>query len=391
MSQIDELINEHCLNGVEFRELCELGHRNKGTPITAAQMKALRDENGTIRIFAGGQTMADVAEESVPEKDVVRVPSIIVKSRGHIGFTYYDRPFSHKSELWSYSIECDDVVQKFVYYYLVTQVHRLQKLARATSVKIPQLSVRDTDAIRVPLPPIELQQKIVDLLDTYTKLEQDLKAELEAELEARTRQYVHYRDALLTFADRDLSYEVAFLTLNDVCTSITAGGDLPKKHRKGQSESNSEFPYPIYSNGSHERALYGFSDSFKIDERAVTISARGTIGFHAVRDAYFTPIVRLVTLIPKPGTLLPEFLNYVLDVTDISKTGGSIPQLTVPHVKKLVIPIPPLEIQQEIVSILDKFNALVNDLSIGLPAEINARRKQYEYYRDRLLTFKEAA
>lgn len=127
MSQIYDLITESCPTGVEHRPLGELGVRNKGTSITAAKMKTLQSLDGSIRVFAGGQNVADVAEGSVPEKDVVRVPSIIVKSRGHIGFAYYDRPFTHKSELWSYSINSKDVDQKFVYYFLLTQVTHLQE------------------------------------------------------------------------------------------------------------------------------------------------------------------------------------------------------------------------------------------------------------------------
>lgn len=152
-----------------------------------------------------------------------------------------------------------------------------------------------------------------------------------------------------------------------------------------------EFPYPIYSNGSDERALYGYSDSYKVDRDAVTISARGTIGYHTVRNAKFTPIVRLLTLIANTEIITSKFLNYVLDITEIGHSGGSIPQLTVPNVKKIKIPVPPIAEQERIVSILDKFNALVNDISIGLPAELSARRSQYEYYRGKLLAFNEYA
>ena len=112
VSRIDELIAELCPDGVEYKRLGDLGRRNKGTSITAARMKVIGADGGPIRVFAGGQTVADVAEGSVPERDVVRVPSIIVKSRGHVGFAYYERPFTHKAELWSYSIEHPDVDQK---------------------------------------------------------------------------------------------------------------------------------------------------------------------------------------------------------------------------------------------------------------------------------------
>ena len=178
---------------------------------------------------------------------------------------------------------------------------------------------------------------------------------------------------------------VMFKTLDEVCKAISAGGDLPDNLKKGQQSPSDEFPYPIYSNGSDEKALYGYSDKFRIDEEAVTISARGTIGFHAIRPPKFTPIVRLITLLPKLDVISIKFLNYALDITEIGHSGGSIPQLTVPNVKTIAIPVPPLSIQNEIVKILDKFN----ELEAEIEAELKARRKQYQYYRDQLLTFKE--
>ena len=176
---------------------------------------------------------------------------------------------------------------------------------------------------------------------------------------------------------------VEWKTLGDVCLSISAGGDLPVKYLKGQNEPTEEFPYPIYSNGIDEKSIYGYTDGYKVNAEAVTISARGTIGWHTVRQAKFTPIVRLIVLIPNTSSVTVKFLNYVLDVTEIGHSGGSIPQLTVPNVKKILIPIPPLEIQAEIVRILDTFTALTAELT----AELTDRKKQYNYYRDRLLNF----
>lgn len=178
---------------------------------------------------------------------------------------------------------------------------------------------------------------------------------------------------------------VEFKTLLDVCSSITAGGDLPENYLKNQQVPTKEFPYPIFSNGSAENALYGYTDSYKVGFEAVTISARGTIGYHAVRAEKFTPIVRLITLIPKTEIITAKFLNYALDITEIGHSGGSIPQLTVPNVIKIKIPIPPLAIQKEIVKILDTFTTLEAELE----AELEARKKQYEYYRDELLISKE--
>lgn len=176
---------------------------------------------------------------------------------------------------------------------------------------------------------------------------------------------------------------VEWKDLGEVCLSVNAGGDLPESYKKGQVTPTTEFPYPIYSNGCDNNALYGFTDKYKIDSDAVTISARGTIGYHTIREAKFTPIVRLISLIPNKKKITTKFLNYILDMTPIGGTNGGIPQLTVPTVKKIPIPIPPLPIQQEIVNILDKFTAL----DASLQAELEARKKQYEHYRNQMLNF----
>jgi len=212
------------------------------------------------------------------------------------------------------------------------------------------------------------------------------------ELEARKKQYEYYRDELLTFGEDAClpDRQVEWKTLGEVCLAITAGGDLPKNHIKGQTSPTAEFPYPIFANATDSNGLYGYTDGYKIGSDAVTISARGAkIGYHTTRKAKFTPIIRLITLVPNESVILTKYLNYILDLTPIAGTKGGIPQLTVPTVKKISIPIPPLAEQERIVAILDKFDALVNDISAGLPAELNARRKQYEYYRNKLLTFQE--
>ena len=235
MSRIDDLIAELCPEGVGFRFLADLGRRNSGTSITAEKMKALAVEGGDIRVFAGGQTVADVSEGVLPEKDIVRNTSIIVKSRGYIGFVYYDKPFTHKSELWSYTLVAPDIDQKFVYYYLLTKQNQLQELARATSVKLPQLAVRDTDSLKIPVPPLEVQREIVKNLDAFTELEAELEAELQAELEARQKQYQYYRDELLSFEGRE---EVRWSTIGGVCSL-----SLPAEPHQLIIQDTTEEPY----------------------------------------------------------------------------------------------------------------------------------------------------
>lgn len=172
---------------------------------------------------------------------------------------------------------------------------------------------------------------------------------------------------------------VEYRPLGEIC-AIRAGGDLPESYVKGQKEASDLHPYPIYSNGSEEKALYGYASTYRTEGPAVTVSARGTIGYHTVRYGKFTPIVRLITLKPSIENLDIKFLDYCLGVIDISHSGGSIPQLTVPNLKKMEIPVPPMEVQEAIVEILDKFT----NLEANLEAELEARTLQYEYYRSSL-------
>lgn len=202
-SKINNLISKYCPDGVEYRKLGKLGKRNKGVQITAAQMKVLNKPGAPIRIFAGGKTVADVEETVIPNANIIYQPSIIVKSRGHISFTYYEKPFTHKNELWSYTISDDEINQKYVYYCLQNHITELQVLARAKSVKIPQLAVSDTDNLQIPLPPKAIQDEIVHVLDSLSQLEIGLKEELTQEIANRRTQYEYYQNKLLSFQELD--------------------------------------------------------------------------------------------------------------------------------------------------------------------------------------------
>ncbi|GAA8642497.1 hypothetical protein oki218_14740 [Helicobacter pylori] len=185
--------------GVEFKKIGELFKRNKGINITAAQMKELHSEIGKVRIFAGGATKADINYKDISKKDIINCESVIIKSRGNIGFEYYNQPFSHKNEIWSYSSKTNQMLVKFLYYYLSNNQYYFQKLAQSSSVKLPQLSVSDTDEYEVPVLPLEIQQEIVKILDQFSALTTDLLAGIPAEIEARKKQYEYYREKLLTF------------------------------------------------------------------------------------------------------------------------------------------------------------------------------------------------
>jgi type I restriction enzyme, S subunit len=406
MSRIDELIAELCPDGVEFVALGELGKRNKGTSITASRMKAIREDGGVIRVFAGGKTIADVAEKSVPGKDVIRVPSIIVKSRGHIGFTYYDRPFTHKAELWSYSINRSDVDQRFVYYYLLTQIGSLQELARATSVKLPQLGVDDTDRLRIPVPPLPVQREIVKVLDAFTELETELEAELGFELEARRRQYQYYRDALLSFAEPTTSTQISarWKTLGEVgkfirgrrftkadyvdhgigvihygeiYTHYGTSADTVMSHVRSDLASSLRFAQP------GDVVITDVGETVEDVGKAVAWIGSGQVAIHDHCYAF-------------RHSMNPKFVSYCMQTSKFRSEKAKyvartkVNTLLMDGFAKIAIPVPPLDEQGRIVAILDNFDALVSELSISLPGELKARRGQYVHYRDRLLSFREA-
>ena len=164
-------------------------------------MKKINKEDAPIKIFAGGNTVAFVGWKDIPEEDIIKVPSIVVKSRGYIGFEYCEQPFSNKNELWSYTITDKEVNPKYVYYYLLTQINKLQDIAKAQSVKLPQIYHRNTDDIKIPIPNIKIQERIISILDRFNKLCSDITQGLPAEIEARRKQYEYYRDKLLNFKE----------------------------------------------------------------------------------------------------------------------------------------------------------------------------------------------
>ncbi len=235
-----------------------------------------------------------------------------------------------------------------------------------------------TDTL-IPIPPIEVQNKIVSILDKFTEHTEELKNNLSKELILRKKQYEYYQEKLIA------EQEVERLKICDVC-SLSVGGDVPKE--RFSKELTSHYSVPIYSNGVGESALYGYTDISKIKEPCVTIAARGTIGYCEYRDEPFYPIIRLICAVPKKD-VIAKYLNYAIRLIKFQVPETGIPQLTIPMLSRYTIPVPSLQEQERIVAILDKFDALCNDLTQGLPAEIELRKKQYEYYRDKLLTFKE--
>ena len=195
---------EKLLDGVEveWKPLGKVLVRTKGTKITAGQMKEIHKDNAPLKIFAGGKTIAFVNFEDIPEKDVNREPSIIVKSRGIIEFEYYDKPFSHKNEMWSYHSKNQNINIKFVYYILKINEGYFQNIG--SRMQMPQISTPDTDKFKIPIPPLAEQERIVSILDKFDALTSSITEGLPREIELRQKQYEYYRNMLLSFPKQEV-------------------------------------------------------------------------------------------------------------------------------------------------------------------------------------------
>ena len=239
---------------------------------------------------------------------------------------------------------------------------------------------------RIPLPPLAVQQEIVRILDSFT----ELTAELTAELTTRRKQYAYYRDELLTFGD-----DVPRIPLSKV-------GPVCMCKRILKSQTNDVGGIPFYKIGTFGKAANAYISENTYEEYRskynfpkkgdILISAAGTIGRTVVYDgkpAYFQDS-NIVWIANDELKILNRFLIHCYAMKPLYvSTGGTIARLYNDNILRAIIPAPPLERQEFIVNTLERFEPLCNDISSGLPAEIAARQKQYEYYRDKLLTFKE--
>ncbi|TNV97022.1 hypothetical protein C5H22_01335 [Xylella fastidiosa] len=243
---------------------------------------------------------------------------------------------------------------------------------------------RNVFKVSYPRPPLEVQRQIVKVLDTFTTLE----AELEAELEARRRQYQYYRDALLTFEeDTDAATRVRWITLDGIAINL----DSQRRPLKKSVREAGEFAYYGASGIIDYVSDYIFDgDYLLVSEDGANLLARSTpIAFSISGKTWVNNHAHVLQF---NSYIERRFVEIYLNSIDLSLyvSGAVQPKLNQANLNRIPIPIPPLEVQARIVAVLDQFDTLVNDITAGLPAEIAARRQQYAYYRDRLLTFKEA-
>ena len=385
MSKLDEMIRELCPDGVEYVKLnsvCDIYDGTHSTPnYTESGVKFASVEN-IGNLYATQKYISEKDFEKYKIKP--RIGDVMMTRIGSVGVcTVVDRneALAFYVSLALLRPQLDKVQSRFLK-YAIESIHGRKELRKRTLINAVPIKINKDDIgkVTIPLPPIEIQSEIVHTLDNYTENVVKLQNQLTAELTARKTQYAYYRDKLLQYKMPTKEYEVG-----EIC-EVSAGGDVPKEHFS--KEKSEQYKVPVISNGCGINAFYGYTDAARVDKPAVTVAARGTIGYAEYRDYPYFPIIRLITLIPRDDKQLnAKYLYYSLEGRHYKVPTSGIPQLTVPVIKKEKVSIPPLDVQKRIVNVLDNFEKICSDLNIGLPAEIEARQKQYEYYRDKLLTF----
>lgn len=404
MTKLEELINGLCPDGVEYVKIKDYFTRLKGTPITAAKMKEIASNDGEIKVFAGGKTVINAYEKDIPKANITRVPAVLVQSRGVIDVVYYDNPFTFKNEMWAYTHN-EQTTVKYLYYFLSTQVNKMRESASGMG-SLPQISLKVTEEMQIPLPPLSIQSEIVHILDYFTLL----TAELTTELTARQKQYAFYRDYLLDFSNEDVTKKipdidcsnVEYIKLKDVCK---IGDGL---HSTPIYDNNGSY---YFINGNNlENGRITFTENTKrinisqyerykieLDDATILMSINGTIGKIALYNREPIILGKSVAYFNVNERILKKYLYYLLQTNrsnayyEKNLTGSTIKNLGLKALREYQIPLPPIDVQKNIIKILDRFDKLNNDMSEGLPAEIEARKKQYEYYRDTLLSFDDKA
>ena len=411
MNTIKQLIEKYCPDGVEYKKLGEIGFFYSG--LSGKSKDDFKDGNAMfityMNVYSNPSTKLDVIEKvkigqgekqnKIEKGDILFTGSSETPDECGMSSVVTDDITSDyylNSFCFGFRLNNKDTFEpNFLKHLFRDRKMRAQIARTANGVTRYNVSKRLFARIIIPVPPLPVQHEIVRILDSFTSLEAELESELEAELKARRKQYEYYRDQLLSFKHlsgegRD---EVEWKTLGDI-------GDVCMCKRIMKNQTNAEGCIPFYKIGTFGKKADAFISEELYDEYKqkysfprkgeVLISAAGTIGRAVIYDgepAYFQDS-NIVWIANDESLVLNKYLYYFYSVADWRLEGGTIKRLYNNNLKAVKIPIPPLSTQRRIVSILDRFESLVNDISTGLPAEIATRYQQYEYYRDQLLSFK---
>ena len=380
MSKLDELLAELCPDGVEYRELKDVLTIKNGK-----DYKGLSE--GNYPVYGSGGIMAYVSDY------VYDKPSVLIPRKGSIDKLYYvEEPFWNVDTIFYTDIDTTKAVPRYIYFCL--QREHLEQYNTAGGV--PSLTQKVLNKVKLPVPPLEVQREIVRVLDSFTLL----TAELTAELTARKKQYDFYRNKLLTHNQEypmkplaDLGKWSGGKTPSMANTSYWEGGTIPWISSKDMKVSTlTDTQDHITEKAINEASMTLFP------ENSIAIVTRSGILKHTFPVAYVpfkTTINQDIKILVVNKEVLPRYAFHVIQgkgqdiLTKTKKQGGTVDSLDFQKVLAYKVPVPPLDVQERLVQVLDNFESICSDLNIGLPAEIKARQKQYEYYRDLLLTFAE--
>lgn len=394
MSKLQELIKELCPEGVELRKLGEVCEYIRGITYNKSQeakpndintIKVLRANN--ISVSTNTLNFSDIKEvistvKYKKEQKLYKGDILICAGSGskeHIGkVAYIFNDIDYTFGGFMAVVRCSpNITSRFLFHILTSKSFNDYLNKTIDSSTINNLNSRIMGNFEIPLPPLEIQNEIVRILDAFTAH----TAELQAELQARKEQYEYYRNKLFTFDENDEG--VKWMKLGEIY-DMKAGKSIPASEIS--SVKTEEFQYPCYGGNG----LRGYVSIFNQEGEKVLIGRQGALcGNVCFAENLFYATEHAVVVSDK-GYCLPRYSFYLLTMMDLNqyKTAGAQPGLSVSRLEKISIPVPPPSEQKRIISILDKFDSLVNDLSEGLPAEIAAIQEQYEYYRNKLLTFK---
>lgn len=380
MRRLEELIQEFCPDGVEFARLEDILTIKNGRDYKAFS-------TGNIPVYGSGGIMTYI-DTAVYDK-----PSVLIPRKGSLDKLYYvEAPFWNVDTIFYTEINTDRVFPKYVYYWLTGQ--HLERLNKAGGV--PSLTQAVLNKVVIPVPPLPVQSEIVKILDSFTELTAELTAVLTAELTARTAQYDYYREQVLSL------HSAPYYSLEQLCDIVDYRGKTPKKVSDGIFLVTAKNIRKGYIDYTKSQEYIRPTDYESVMHRGypqigdILITTEAPCGNVAQVDREDIALAqRVIKYRPKSNNLHSGYLKHILLGNEFQKklliaaTGGTVKGIKGSFLHKLTIPVPPLETQQRIVTILDRLDALCNDLTSGLSAEIEARQKQYEYYRDKLLALKE--
>ena len=377
MTYIEDLLKEHCPNGVEWKTLGEVCEFRRGQSLTSR-----RAIPGDVPVISGGQKPAFMHNISNREGETI----VVAGSGAYAGFVSYWKQPIFVADAFSVDVkDFDKVSTRYVYHFLLNNQQKIYNTK--TGAGIPHVYGRNIANFKLPLPPLKIQKEIVKILDKFT----EYVTELTAELTLRKKQYSFYRDQLLSFENE--VYQVEWKTLGEV-------GKVSMCKRILKNQTSEDGDVPFYKIGTFGKEATSFiSQELFEDYRErfsypkigdVLISASWTIGRTVVfngKDSYFQDS-NIVWLEHDESQVLNRYLFYFYQMNPWQvSTGGTINRLYNRDIEKTRIPLPSLDIQKRIVHVLDHFDEICNNLNIGLPKEIELRQKQYDFFRDQLLTF----